>query len=118
MNIPHKVLKTLSVESIFLDLEPKVASRLERRVLVILDWPRTYTANNVGTIEAATSLAAKEQSTDFVIRAQPNEEGGSMIDVRSSPPGRRRDLGLNMVVIRKFIDQLDLEIAKSEKALN
>ena len=118
MNIPHQVLKTLSVESIFLDFEPKVASRLERRLLFILYRTRTSNTNKVGTIEAATSLAAKEQPTDFVIRAQPNEEGGSMIDVRSSPPGRRRDLGLNMVVIRKFIDQLDLEIAKSEKALN
>ena len=56
--------------------------------------------------------------TDLVITILPKGEGGSLIDVRSSSRAQRRDLGSNMVIIRKFIDHLDLEIAKSKKALN
>jgi hypothetical protein len=40
-----------------------------------------------------------------------------LLDVRSSSRAQRRDLASNMVIIRKFIDHLDLEIAKSKKAL-
>ena len=118
MNIPHKVLKAPGIECIFLDMEPKLASRLVNRALVMLGWPRTNTGSNGVTIEAAANLVEEEQATDLVIRILPKGEGGSLIDVRSSSRAHRRDLGSNMVVIRKFIDHLDLEIAKSKKALN
>ena len=118
LNIPHKVLKAPGIESISLDMEPKTASRLVKRALVMLGWPRTNTGSNGVTIEAAANLVGEEQSTDLVIRILPKGEGGSLLDVRSSSRAQRRDLGSNMVIIRKFIDHLDLEIAKSKKALN
>ena len=46
--------------------------------------------------------------TDLVITILPKEEGDSLIDVRSSSRAQRRDLGSNIVIIRKFIDHIDL----------
>ena len=84
LNIPHKVLKAPGIESISLDMEPKTASRLVKRALVMLGWPRTNTGSNGVTIEAAANLVGEEQSTDLVIRILPKGEGGRLLDVRSS----------------------------------
>ena len=118
LNVPDKVVKAPGIDSIVLDMGPKMTSRLVKRALVMLGWPRTNTGYNGVTIEASANIVAEEQVTDLVIRILPKGEGGSLIDVRSSSRAQRRDLGLNMVIIRKFIDHLDLEIAKSKKALN
>lgn len=118
LNVPDKVLKAPGIDSIVLDMDPKMTSRLVKRALVMLGWPRTNTGANGLTIEASANIVAEKQVTDLVIRILPKGEGGSLIDVRSSSRAQRRDLGSNMVIIRKFIDHLDLEIAKSKKALN
>ena len=84
----------------------------------MLGLPRANTGYNDVTIAALVNILTEEQVTDLVIRILPKGEVGSLIDVRSSSRAQRRDLGSNMVIIRKFIDHLDLEIAKSKKALN
>jgi len=80
--VPDKVVKAPGIDSIVLDMEPKMTSRLVKRALVMLGWPRTNTGYTGITIEASANIVAKEQVTDLVIRILPKGEGGSLMDVR------------------------------------
>ena len=43
LNVPDKVVKAPGIDSIVLDMESKMTSRLVKRALVMLGWPRTNT---------------------------------------------------------------------------
>ena len=58
------------------------------------------------TYELLAGNAGINQRTDFAVRVMSNNEGFSVVDLRSSSPGRRRDLGFNDLMIRQFAGEL------------
>ena len=61
LNVPDKVVKAPGIDSIVLDMEPKMTSRVVKRALVMLGWPRANTGYNGVTIEASANIVAGDR---------------------------------------------------------
>ena len=116
MDILPKILKS-DKDSLVL---PK--SGLELKIIINqvtnkLDWmvsgrsdSKTTDKNFDETYELIVGLAGVRQRTNLVVRVVSNNDGSSVVDIRSSSPGRRRDFGFNELMIRTLADELEKSV--------
>jgi hypothetical protein len=64
-----------------------------------------------------SSLAGSPRRTNLLVRVVSLTGSSSVDDIRSSSPGRRRDLGFNELTIRNFADELSKEVFKDQMTM-
>ena len=51
------------------------------------------------------------------MRVVSNNDGSSVVDIRSSSPGRRRDFGFNELMIRTLVDELEKAVTNDPRTI-
>ena len=120
MDIPHAILKS-GTDSIVLPMSGLVAKRLVIKTLNKMGWimVRRFadTTDDVGfkeVYEIVGAMAGSPRRTDLLVRVVSVTGSFSVVDIRSSSPGRRRDLGFNELMIRNFAEELSKAVLKDQ----
>ena len=77
-----------------------------------LGWSRSFSDSTANSIEARASWGIGRRVNDFLVRLTPSGKDVCMIDLRSASRHARRDLGVNLLLIDKFMDRFTLEFIK------
>ena len=122
MDIPHRILKS-DFGSIVLPMSALEVKRVVNQVTNKLGWVLVRRIDNRSadqkfndTYEFLGSHPIVKQRTDVVIRVVSNTADFSVVDIRSSSPGRRRDLGFNEAMIRMLSDELEASVVNDRVA--
>ena len=123
MDIPPKILKS-DTDSLVL---PKSCVELKiiiNQVTNKLDWIVSRRSSSVTTdknfdetYELIVGAAGVHQRTNLVVRVVSNNDGSSVVDLRSSSPGRRRDFGFNELMIRTLVDELEKAVTNDPRTI-
>tara|TARA_B110000967_G_scaffold198743_1_gene232219 strand:+ start:1040 stop:1837 length:798 start_codon:yes stop_codon:yes gene_type:complete len=120
MNIPHTIAKA-DTDSIVLSKSGLESKIIINQVANLLGWVMVRRSDNRSadktfneTYELLAGNNGLGQRTNFVVRIVSNNEGFSVVDLRSSSPGRRRDFGLNELMIRNFAEELAKAVVKDQ----
>tara|TARA_B110000305_G_scaffold229331_1_gene280209 strand:+ start:206 stop:1012 length:807 start_codon:yes stop_codon:yes gene_type:complete len=122
MDIPHRILES-DVQSIVLPKSSLELKRIINQVTNKLGWVLVRRLDHSRadqkfneTYEFLGSNPIVKQRTDVVIRVISNTADSSVVDIRSSSPGRRRDLGFNELMIRMLADELEASVVNDQVA--
>jgi hypothetical protein len=66
----------------------------------------SHSIGTTETYEFTAGLPGMVKRADLLVRVTSPSVGSSTIEIRSSSPGRRRDLGLNSFLIRRLATEL------------
>ena len=112
MDIPHKIVKS-DIDSIELPLSGIDFQIVLKKVTAALGMRQVRSSvtvsDDIGIIETyefSTGLSGMVKRANLLVRVTSPSAGSSTIDIRSSSPGRRRDLGLNSFFIRRLATEL------------
>lgn len=112
MDIPHSIVKA-DTDSIELPLSGIDFQIVLKKVTAALGMRQVRSSvtvsDDIGIIETyefSTGLSGMVKRVDLLVRVTSPSAGSSTIDIRSSSPGRRRDLGLNSFFIRRLATEL------------
>lgn len=112
MDIPHKILKSDS-DSMVLPVSGLTSKIILKKALNDLGWLVTRRAVStskgggfIETYEITGGLNGTPRRTDLAVRIVSDNGSFSVIDIRSSSPGRRRDLGFNEIMIQKLSEDI------------
>lgn len=112
MDIPHQIVKA-DTDSIELPLSGIDFQIVLKKVTAALGMRQVRSSvtvsDDIGIIETyefSTGLSGMVKRVDLLVRVTSPSAGSSTIDIRSSSPGRRRDLGLNSFFIRRLATEL------------
>ena len=112
MDVPHQILKS-DTDSMMLPVSGFTAKIILNRALNNLGWSVTRRALKASksarfseTYEVIGRLSGTPFRTELAIRIVSDNGSFSVIDIRSSFPGRRRDLGLNEIMIQKLSEDI------------
>ena len=121
MDIPHSIVKA-DTDSLVLPLSALESKIVLNQATAALDWVlvrhTTSISDGIGFSENYEFLAGNPgvaQRTDLLVRIASTKPGSSVIDIRSSSPGRRRDLGLNAFMIGKIASEISAKASQYEK---
>ena len=116
MDIPPKILKS-DTGSLVLPKSGVELKTIINQVINKLDWIASRRSGSLttdksfdGTYEFIVGTAGVHQRTNLVVRVVSNNDGSSVVDIRSSSPGRRRDFGFNELMIRTLADELEKSV--------
>ena len=116
MEIPHQILKS-ETDSIMLPVSGLASQIILKKALNNLGWlvTRRVVSAPKGegfreTYEVSGGLNGTPRRTDLAIRIVSANGTFSVIDIRSSSPNGRRDLGFNEIVIQQLTEDL-VEVA-------
>ena len=116
MDIPPKILKS-DTDSLVLPKSGVELKIIINQVTNKLDWrvsrraaSLTTDKNFEETYELIVGAVGVRQRTNLVVRVVSNNDGSSVVDLRSSSPGRRRDFGFNELMIRTLADELEKSV--------
>jgi len=119
MDIPHVILKA-DIDTIFLPLSGLESKVIVKRAINKLGWRLVRYSDNTSavdgfnqTYEIVGGNGGVNQLTDLVVRIVSDNAESSAVDIRSSSPGRRRDLGFNQHMIQKFAEELAVLLQNS-----
>ena len=120
MDIPQAILKS-DTDSIVLPMSGLVTKRIVIKTLNKMGWRvvRRFdeTMDDVGfkdVYEIVGGMAGSPRRTNLLVRVVSLTGSSSVVDIRSSSPGRRRDLGFNELMISNFADELSKEVLKDQ----
>ena len=120
MDIPQAILKS-DTDSIVLPMSGLVTKRIVIKTLNKMGWRvvRRFdeTMDDVGfkdVYEIVGGMAGSPRRTNLLVRVVSLTGSSSVVDIRSSSPGRRRDLGFNELMIRNFADELSKAVLKDQ----
>ena len=123
MDIPPKILKS-DTDSL---VAPKSGVELKiiiNQVANKLDWIVARRSDSMTTdkkfdqtYELLVGTAGVHQRTNLVVRVVSNNDGSSVVDIRSSSPGRRRDFGFNELMIRTLVDELEKAVTNDPRTI-
>ena len=112
MDVPHQTLKS-DTDSMMLPVSGLASKIILKRSLNNLGWSVTRRALKAPksarfseTYEVMGRLSGTPFRTELAIRIVSDNGSFSVIDIRSSFPGRRRDLGLNEIMIQKLSEDI------------
>ena len=112
MDIPHKISQA-DTDSIDLPMNARDTKIVLNQAIARLGWVKsrqlTNPSDDTSFYEIHEFLAGNAltlQRTDLLVRIVSTNPGSSIIDIRSSSPGRRRDLGFNAFMIRKLASEI------------
>ena len=120
MDIPQAILKS-DTDSIVLPMSGLVTKRIVIKTLNKMGWRvvRRFDEimDDVGfkeVYEIVGAMAGSPRRTNLLVRVVSLTGSSSVVDIRSSSPGRRRDLGFNELMISNFADELSKEVLKDQ----
>lgn len=119
MDIPHLILKS-DTDSIVLPVSSLVTKRIVIKTLNKMGWrvvrrfSETMDNNFKEVYEIVGGMAGSPRRTDLLVRLVSVNESSTVVDIRSSSPGRRRDLGFNELMIRNFTEELSKAVPKDQ----
>ena len=123
MDIPPKILKS-DTDSLVLPKSGVELKIIINQVANKLNWivarrsDSMTTDKNFGkTFELIVGVAGVDQRTNLVVRVVSNNDGSSVVDIRSSSPGRRRDFGFNELMIRTLVDELEKAVTNDPRTI-
>ena len=123
MDIPQAILKS-DTDSIVLPMPGLVTNRIVIKTLNKMGWRvvRRFdeTMDDVGfkkVYEIVGAMVGSPRRTDLLVRVVSLTGSSSVVDIRSSSPGRRRDLGFNELMIRNFADELSKAVLKYQMTM-
>ena len=123
MDIPPKILKS-DTGSLVLPKSGVELKIIINQVANKLNWivvrrsDSMTTDKNFGkTYELTVGVAGVDQRTNLVVRVVSNNDGSSVVDIRSSSPGRRRDFGFNELMIRTLADELEKAVTNDPRTI-
>lgn len=123
MDIPQAILKS-DTDSIVLPMPGLVTNRIVIKTLNKMGWRvvRRFdeTMDDVGfkkVYEIVGAMVGSPRRTDLLVRVVSLTGSSSVVDIRSSSPGRRRDLGFNELMIRNFADELPKAVLKDQMTM-
>jgi hypothetical protein len=116
MDIPPKILKS-DTDSLVLPKSGVELKIIINQVTNKLDWrvsrraaSLTTDKNFEETYELIVGAVGVRKRTNLVVRVVSNNDGSSVVDLRSSSPGRWRDFGFNELMIRTLADELEKSV--------
>ena len=119
MDIPHVILKA-DIDTIFLLLSGLESKVIVKRAINKLGWRLVRYSDNTSavdgfnqTYEIAGGNAGVNKLTDLEVRIVSDNAESSVVDIRSSSPVRRRDLGFNQRMIQKLAEELAVLLQNS-----
>jgi hypothetical protein len=123
MDIPRKILKS-DTGSLVLPKSGVELKTIINQVINKLDWIASRRSGSLttdksfdGTYEFIVGTAGVHQRTNLVVRVVSNNDGSSVVDIRSSSPGRRRDFGFNELMIRTLADELEKAVTNDPRTI-
>lgn len=123
MDIPPKILKS-DTDSLVLPKSGVELKIIINQVTNKLGWivsrrsgSLTTDKNFEETYELIAGAAGVHQRTNLVVRVVSNNDGSSVVDLRSSSPGRRRDFGFNEFMIRTLVDELEKAVTNEPRTI-
>ena len=115
----HLILKS-DTDSIVLPVSSLVTKRIVIKTLNKMGWrvvrrfSETMDNNFKEVYEIVGGMAGSPRRTDLLVRLVSVNESSTVVDIRSSSPGRRRDLGFNELMIRNFTEELSKAVPKDQ----
>ena len=99
-------------------LDCETTARKVNSTFHYLGWPKSFRDRTANSIEAKASwMMSGRSEIDFVVRLTPGGKDVCMIDLRSASRHDRRDLGMNLLIINRFMDQFTFEFLKEHERL-
>ena len=117
LSIKHSVKSHPNLQMVMVSLDCETAARKVYSTFHYLGWPRSFGDRAANSIEARASWAIGSRVNDFLVRLIPNGKDVCMIDLRSASRHDRRDLGVNLLLIDRFMDRFTIEFTKEHERL-
>lgn len=123
MDIPPKTLKS-DTDSLVLPKSGVELKIIINQVTNKLGWIVSRRSGSLTpdkifeeTYELIAGAAGVHQRTNLVVRVVSNNDDSSVVDLRSSSPGRRRDFGFNELMIRTLVDELEKAVTNDPRTI-
>jgi|TARA_B110000908_G_scaffold135400_1_gene160179 hypothetical protein len=112
LKIPERVTKHPSLRTIEVDLSCESLVPMVFTTFHYLGWPMSFVDRTANSIEAKASWSSANQINDFVVRMTPLESKGCGVALRSASRHERRDLGMNLLLLDRFMAKFSMEFRK------
>tara|TARA_B110000495_G_scaffold24193_1_gene17168 strand:+ start:24269 stop:25057 length:789 start_codon:yes stop_codon:yes gene_type:complete len=117
LKIPERVTKHPSLKTIEVDLSCESLVPMVFATFHYLGWPMSFADRTANSIEAKASWSFGSQINDFLVRMSPLESKGCGVDLRSASRHARRDLGMNLLLLDRFMAKFSIEFEKEHARL-
>ena len=105
LNIPERVSEHPTLSTIEVDLSCEALGPMVLGTFHFLGWPVSFANRTTNSIEAKASWSFGSKVNDFVVRMSGLENKGCAVDLRSASRHERRDLGMNLLLLDRFMTQ-------------
>jgi hypothetical protein len=117
LKIKHSAKSHPNLQTVMVSLDCETTARKVNSTFHYLGWPKSFRDRTANSIEAKASWMSGRSEIDFVVRLTPGGKDVCMIDLRSASRHDRRDLGMNLLIINRFMDQFTFEFLKEHERL-
>ena len=117
LKIKHSVISHPNLQTVMVNLDCETTARKVNSTFHYLGWHRSFADRTANSIEAKASWVIGRRVNDFLVRLTPSEKDVCMIDLRSASRHDRRDLGMNLLLIDRFMARFTIEFTKEHERL-
>ena len=117
LKIKHSVISHPNLQTVMVNLDCETTARKVNSTFHYLGWHRSFADRTANSIEAKASWVIGRRVNDFLVRLTPSEKDVCMIDLRSASRHDRRDLGMNLLLIDRFMARFTIEYTKKHERL-
>lgn len=117
LKITHRVIPHPNLQTVMVSFDCETTARTVNSTFHYLGWPRSFADRTANSIEAKASWMIGMHANDFLVRLTPSGKDVCMIDLRSASRLDRRDLGMNLLLISKFMDRFTIQFTKEHERL-
>lgn len=113
LKISHVVASHPSLQTVMVTFDCETAVRRVYSTFHYLGWPISFPDRTSNSIEAKASWMIGGRVNNFLVRLTPRGKDVCMIDLRSASKHDRRDFGMNLLLINRFMDRLSAVLDKN-----
>ena len=117
LKIKHSAKSHPNLQTVMVSLDCETTARKVNSTFHYLGWPKSFGDRTANSIEAKASWAIGRRVNDFLVRLTPSGKDVCMIDLRSASRHDRRDLGMNLLLIDRFMARFTTEFTKEHERL-
>lgn len=115
LKIPDKVTAHPSLPSIKIGMDCDSAVRAALSTFHYFGWPMSFADRTSISIEAKASWSIGSRVHDFLVRVSQHEKGRCTVDLRSASRHERRDMGMNVLLLNRFMSRFSEELDKERR---
>jgi len=115
LKIPDKVTAHPSLNSIKIGMACDSVVRAAFSTFHYFGWPMSFADRTSISIEAKASWSIGSRVNDFLVRVSPHEKGRCTVDLRSASRHKRRDMGMNVFLLNRFMSRFSKELNKERR---